>query len=175
MCSESELKRLQGGEAKNSKQMELGIVFFNYNLFWLFSSDCSYFCVLLLLFLSFFLSFLWFFVFIVVIFCYVSFIVSEVKLFVRHTLCIFPTVWAHRSSPIACWWAHNDSLYLYFVSNKFLFKPTTISGLFNRNGIYSNFIRVFLLLGTGDAEIKVPMAELLKVLYIYKICSAFFP
>ena len=29
------------------------------------------------------------FVFIVVIFCYVSFIVSGVKLFVRHTLCIF--------------------------------------------------------------------------------------
>ena len=32
------------------------------------------------------------FVFIVVIFCYVSFIVSEVRVFVRHTLCIFSTV-----------------------------------------------------------------------------------
>ena len=29
------------------------------------------------------------FCFIVVIFCYVSFIVSEVKLFVRYTLCVF--------------------------------------------------------------------------------------
>ena len=53
------------------------------------TSDCSYFCVLLLLCLSFFLCFFLFLVFIVVIFCYVSFIVSEMKLFVRHTLCVF--------------------------------------------------------------------------------------
>ena len=55
------------------------------------------------LFLSFFffLSFLLFFVFIVVISH--SVFVSEMKLFVRLTLCVF--------------------LYLYFVLNKFLFKP----------------------------------------------------
>ena len=58
-------------------------------LFGEFSSDCSYFCVLLLLFVSFFLWFLLLLVFIVVIFCYVSFIVSEVKLFVRYTLWVF--------------------------------------------------------------------------------------
>ena len=54
--------------------------------------DCfrvTVFFVLLLLFVCFFLCFLLFFVFVVVIFCYVSFIVSEVKLFVRHTLCGF--------------------------------------------------------------------------------------
>ena len=61
-----------------------------------------------------------------------------------------------------------------FLLVKAELKGTTISGLFNRNGIYNIFTRVFLLLGTGDAEINVPTAGLLKVLYIYKICSAFF-
>ena len=36
-------------------------------------------------------------------------------------------LWKHRwlftQTAIACWWAHNDSFYLYFVSNKCLFKP----------------------------------------------------
>ena len=63
-------------------------------------SDCSYFCVLLLLFVCLFLLFfLLFFVYIVVIFCYVPFTVSEVKLFVRHTLCVFSN--RMSSSPIS--------------------------------------------------------------------------
>ena len=33
------------------------------------------------------------------------------------------TVSHKQNRAIACWWAHNDSLDLYFVSNKFLFKP----------------------------------------------------
>ena len=57
------------------------------------NSSSSYFCVLLLLFVGVFLCFLLFFVFDVVIFCYVPFIVSEVKLFVRHTLCFFPQLY----------------------------------------------------------------------------------
>ena len=50
-------------------------------------SPSSYFCNLLLL----FISFLFPLVFIVVIFCYASFNDNEVKSFVRHTLCLFPT------------------------------------------------------------------------------------
>ena len=29
----------------------------------------------------------------------------------------------------ACWWTHDHSLYLYFVLNKFLFKPKTLQNL----------------------------------------------
>ena len=55
-----------------------------------------YCCLFLSFFICFVSSFFFFFFFfvvvvVVVIFCYVSFIDSEVKLLVRHTLCLFPT------------------------------------------------------------------------------------
>ena len=64
-------------------------------------------------------------------FCYASFIVSLVKLFVRHTFVVFccclfqlyvNELTAYKQQ--ACWWAHHHSSYLCFFLNKFLFKPT---------------------------------------------------
>ena len=75
--------------------------FFHYNLFWQFSSDCSYFCVLLL-FLSLFSLVFWFLLF----FCFfcISFIISEVKFFIHHTLWVFSNCMS--SSPISySYWA----------------------------------------------------------------------
>ena len=37
--------------------------------------------------------------------------------------CLWKHRWFFNQTAIACWWAHNDSLYLYFFLNKFVFKP----------------------------------------------------
>ena len=57
-------------------------------------------CSLFFFLFFFFLCFLLFFVFIVVIFCYFSLFVSEMKLFVRLTLCVFSNYNIMSSSPI---------------------------------------------------------------------------
>ena len=50
-----------------------------------------------------------------------------VKLFVRYIfLFLFFQLYVNELTAYkqqACWWAHDHSLYLYFIANKFLFKP----------------------------------------------------
>ena len=109
--------------------------FFDYYLFCLFPSDCSYFFVCLFVvvvvvvaLLVLFLCFLLFVCFLFLFLCYVSFIVRLVKLLVRRTFPLPPshlphqTVWFIAYKQKACWWAHDVSLYDYFVVNEFLFK-----------------------------------------------------
>ena len=101
---------------------------FYYKFFWLF---LLLLLLLLLLFLSSSLN--------------VSFIISLVKLFSRHTFAFFQRylneLIAYKQQ--ACWWARNHSLYLYFVFNKFLFKAVImiVAGMSVREQLAARALR----------------------------------
>ena len=118
------------------------------------------FCVLLLFFLSFFLSFSFLLVFFVCLFCCCCCVCvcvcvcfggvtthlllawwncpSAIHLYVVVVftcflfVCFFQLYELSAYKLIACWWAHNDSLYLDFVFNKFLFKLKCLSSRHDR-------------------------------------------
>ena len=81
----------------------------------------------------------------------VSFIVSLVKLFVRHIFFCFELhineFTAYKKQ--ACWWAHDHSLYFYFVWNKFLCNPFTATLIApSRHSNPINKVWIFLIFKT---------------------------
>ena len=123
--------------------------FFTTVCFWLFPSDCIFVSFVVLVSCLFFCLFLFLCLVVSLFplgFFVVSFIVSLVKFFVCHIFVPTPPSPPPPSLYIqlyvnelaackqqACWWAHDHSLYLYFVLNQFLFKPNAPED--ERNGL----------------------------------------